>query len=323
MATPPRSDELLLLTIKAYEENNYNAEEAARNLSISSSTFKYRLKEAQQRFPFKKQPPKSLAARLLPLSIQTGTVLVGGDGHYWPGIPVPAHDAFVERAKHLRDSANLYAIIYIGDAFDGARISKWPRIGWEQKPTVREELDECKRRMEQLLSVAKSKEETGIDLIWCLGNHDFRFETNLAKVAHEYEEIEGFHLKDHFPHWRPCWGCRINNTVVLKHRFKGGIHARRNNIINSGCSIVTGHLHRLGVTPVSDYSGTKWGVETGLLGNVDGPMFSDYTEDGPLDWQMGWVELNFKDGRLQWPEVHFVEREVYGVTATENSNPHS
>ena len=72
---------------------------------------------------------------------------------------------------------------------------------------------------------------------------------------------------------------------------------------------MTGHLHSLKVTPLSDYNGTRFGVDTGTLADPYGPQFTDYTEDNPTDWRSGFVVLTFRDSRLLWPEVVHVVAE--------------
>jgi hypothetical protein len=110
-------------------------------------------------------------------------------------------------------------------------------------------------------------------------------------------------LRDHFPDWEPCWAVWINEGTVIKHRFKGGIHATHNNAIWSGKNIVTGHLHSLKVTPFSDYNGVRYGIDTGTLAEPYGPQFKDYTEEGPLNWRSGFAVLTFVDGKLILPEL--------------------
>jgi len=122
-------------------------------------------------------------------------------------------------------------------------------------------------------------------------------------VAPEYAQMHGVHLKDHFPRWRPCWSVWINDEVVVKHRYKGGIHATHNNTVNSGKTTVTGHLHSLKVTPFDDYNGTRWGVDTGTLAEPNGPQFLNYMEDNPRNWRSGFVVLRFVRGRLLWPQL--------------------
>lgn len=228
------------------------------------------------------------------LSVGNGVVLIGSDAHYWPGRVSTAHRAFCKLARELRP----VAVVMNGDGFDGGTISRFPRIGWDRKPTVQDELKACKERMGEMEEAAGTK-----SLWWPLGNHDSRFETFLAAKASEYEGVEGFQLKHHFPLWTPCWSVWINNEVVVKHRFKGGIHATHQNTMTAGKTMVTGHLHSLKATPYTDYNGTRWGVDTGTLAEVAGPQFVDYTEDNPLNWRAGFVVLTFWNGQLLDPEL--------------------
>lgn len=226
--------------------------------------------------------------------IDTGTVLVFSDAHFWPGVRTTAFRALLEFCRQLKPSA----VICNGDAFDGASISRFPRIGWDSKPSVLNELKACKEGLELIEDAAK-----GADLIWPLGNHDARFENRLAQNVGEYEGVQGFRLKDHFPAWAPCWSLWINDDTVVKHRQKGGIHATRNNTLAAGKTVVTGHLHSLKVTPLTDYNGDRWGVDTGTLADPSGPQFTDYLEDNPTDWRSGFVVLTYYKGTLLWPEV--------------------
>ena len=89
---------------------------------------------------------------------------------------------------------------------------------------------------------------------------------------------------------------------MIKHRYHNGIHAAYNNALKAGMSIVTGHLHRLAVTPWADYNGRRWGVDTGTLANPHGPQF-DYAENNPSPHTSGFAVLTFKDGMLLPPEL--------------------
>lgn len=228
------------------------------------------------------------------IGVKDGVVLVGSDSHYWPGRISTAHRAFVFFAKKLKP----VAVIKNGDALDGATISRHTPIGWEKRPSLIDEIEECKARMEEIRTAAKHAVT-----VWTLGNHDARFETRLATVAPEYARINGVHLRDHFPDWEPAWACWINNDVVIKHRYKSGIHAPHNNTMWAGKTMVTGHLHSLKVMPITDYNGTRYGVDCGTMADVYGPQFTDYTEDSPRNWRSGFAVLTFRDGRLTWPEV--------------------
>jgi len=228
------------------------------------------------------------------LNVENGIVVVFSDAHYWPGLVTTAHRALLKVIDGLKPRA----VICNGDAFDGAAISRFPRIGWDKKPSVKDELRTVTERLEEIRQTAGRAH-----LTWPLGNHDARFETRLAQSAPEFEGVSGFHLKDHFPEWGPCWATRINQDVVVKHRLRGGIHATHNNTLNSGLTTVTGHLHQLKVTPFSDYRGRRFGVDTGTLADPGGPQFIDYTEAGPVNWASGFAVLTFHKGVLLPPEL--------------------
>jgi hypothetical protein len=243
----------------------------------------------------------------LHLKITDGEVLIGSDAHYWPGEASTAHRAFV---KFCRDrKQKLRAVVMNGDELDGASISRHAPIGWEKRPALIEELDCVKDRLGEVEKIIGG----ACPLYWPLGNHDARLSTRLATMVPEYARVHGTQLKDHFPLWRPCWSLFINDDVVIKHRIRGGIHATRNNALVSGRTVVTGHLHSLKVTPLTDYNGTRWGVDCGTLlepgiGEPWGDQVLNYTEDGPLDHRAGFVLLTFKDGKLLWPEQIWVRK---------------
>jgi hypothetical protein len=229
------------------------------------------------------------------VEVWDGHAVIGSDAHYWPNIVTTAHRAFVHFVAKFQPKC----VILNGDVFDGASISRHPSIGWESKPSVIQEIEACKERLDEIEKAAKNAK-----LVWTLGNHDARFETSLANRAPEYAKVHGVHLKDHFPYWTPAWSCWLNNDVVVKHRLKGGIHATHNNTVGSGRSTVTGHLHSLKVTPYTDYNGTRYGIDCGTLaGGATAPQFVNYLEDAPANWRSGFVLLTFKNGKLLVPEV--------------------
>ena len=232
------------------------------------------------------------------LGIENGTVIVFSDAHFWPGIHTTAFKGLIWAIKEFQPKA----IIANGDVFDGASISRFPRIGWDSTPSVIQELKACEIALGEIEDTAK-KARHNSQLIWTLGNHDARFENRLAANAPQYEFVKGFTLKDHFPTWHPCWSCWPAVDVAVKHRWKGGVHATHNNAVNAGVSIVTGHLHSLKVTPFSDYNGNRFGVDTGTLAEPTGPQFENYLEDSPTNWRSGFSVLTFHNGRLLWPEL--------------------
>jgi len=231
------------------------------------------------------------------LEIENGTVIVFSDAHFWPGIRTTAFQGLLWAIKNLQPKA----VICNGDAFDGASISRHPPLGWARTPSVIDELNSCKEMLGEIEEVAK-KARNNVKLIFTMGNHDARFETRLAANAPQYVQTPGFRLSDHFQNWSFCMLTWVTDDIIVKHRYKGGVHATHNNTVGAGKTIVTGHLHSLKVTPYADYSGNRFGVDTGTLAEPYGPQF-DYSEGNPLNHRSGFAVLTIKDGKLLWPEL--------------------
>lgn len=234
----------------------------------------------------------------LAVDVPDGVVIIGSDAHYTPNVASTAHRGLVKFCREMKPTV----VVMNGDLFDGAAVSRWPRIGWEARPTVKQELDAVKERLSEIESVVKCS------LIWTLGNHDARYELRLAQQVPEYEGVAGFTLKEHFPLWRPCWSIWVNDNTVIKHRYKAGVHAAYNSTVYAGKSLVHGHLHSLKVYPYTDYNGTRYGVDAGTMADAFGGAFEGYMEDNPRSWRSGFVVLTFYKKQLLWPEiVHVME----------------
>jgi len=290
-------------------ENSASMNAASLSLGMNLSGLNKRRRRIEQREKIEIRAPQATKqfehlqiAHVHPakkdLGILNGTVIVFSDAHFWPGVYTTAFKGLLWAIKELKPKA----VIANGDIFDGAGISRHPRIGWAKAPSVMDELKACTISMGYIEEAAKEARHN-VKLVWPLGNHDARFETFLAANAPQYEHVKGFTLRDHFPKWEPCWAVWMNENTVVKHRFKGGIHATHNNTMWSGKNIITGHLHSLKVTPFSDYNGVRYGIDTGTLAEPYGPQFEDYTEHGPLNWRSGFAVLTFVDGNLILPEL--------------------
>jgi len=239
------------------------------------------------------------AKESISLGVKNGTILIGSDCHYWPGMVSTAHMGFLKFIKMMKPQA----VVMNGDVLDGATISRFPPPGWEYQPDLIDELDACFDRLNEIKKVAGKARR-----IWAYGNHDQRYELRLAALTREYAGIKGFHLHDHFEDWERCWLVDVNpghptGRTIIKHRFKGGVHATYNNTIHGGVHMATGHLHSAKVTPKTNYRGTFYGVDSGTLAEPKGRQFTNYTEGNPTDWRSGFAVLTYVDGELLMPEL--------------------
>lgn len=228
------------------------------------------------------------------IEVHDGTVIVFSDAHWWPDIRTIAHEALLAAIRNLKPSV----IIANGDLIDGASTNRHDPAGWSSRPTVKEEIETVDANLNEIRLAAPK----GTKCFWTIGNHDLNFERRLATHAPQYEGVPGMRLRDHFPDWQMQWAIQINKAVVVKHRWHNGVHGAYNNTLKSGRTIVTGHLHRLCITPWADYNGRRWGVDTGTLSHPDAPTF-EYTEWNPKNWCSGFAVLTFKGGELLPPEL--------------------
>lgn len=241
--------------------------------------------------------PKSFSPlKQIELGIEDGTVIVFSDAHFIPGQRSTAFKGLLWAIQEFRPKA----VICNGDAFDGASISRYDASDMPQTSVI-QELKACQAALDEIEETAKA-ERHNVKLVFTWGNHDARFANRLAQHAPQFKDVLGFKLTDHITNWDFCWACWPTEKVVVKHRYKNGIHATHNNTVNAGVSIVTGHLHSLKVTPFDDYNGTRYGVDTGTLAETDGPQFT-YGELNPSNHRSGFAILNFFNGKLLWPEV--------------------
>jgi hypothetical protein len=96
---------------------------------------------------------------------------------------------------------------------------------------------------------------------------------------------------------------------VVKHRWHGGINAARSNVTKAGTHTVTGHTHLLQIVAHTDWSGTKYGVDTGCVADVNSRFFAAYTEKGCTGWRSGAAVLQWADGEMLPPELIQVVKE--------------
>lgn len=227
-------------------------------------------------------------------TVRDGEVFIGSDFHLWPeqeGPMLRAFRLFIEERKPK-------GVILNGDILDFPSISRHPPLGWEKIPTAQEEIEHAQDYLHTIVQSAGRNCQRA----WTLGNHDARFEMKLAATAPQFVKVHGIHLHDHFQNWPRAMQVWINDVVVVKHRYKGGIHAAWNNVVHSGKTTVTGHLHSGQVRPFTDLNGTRYGVDCGCIADIYSPQF-EYLEGNPRNWVSSFAILTFRKGRLLMPEL--------------------
>lgn len=297
------SDEVFIETWNRLQ----SADKVAKELSLDTRGVHRRKQriEARHEIILKSNSPKSPSFyrrehnQRTDCTMENGVIVVASDAHYWPGVASTAHRAFVQVIKDIKPQM----VVLNGDMFDGSSISRYPKSTWGSTPSVKQELDAVTERLDEIKKAAK-----GAKRWWLLGNHDMRYESRLANLVPQFEGVPGFSLQEQFSDWPMSISMLVNGNLMIKHRYHNGIHATYNNALKSGVSICTGHLHRLQATILTDYNGTRWGIDTGTLGETEGEHLS-YGEDNPANHCAGFAVLTMVDGQLVHPEFCSVQGE--------------
>ena len=173
---------------------------------------------------YDKNKPKSFSPlKQINLGILDGTVIVFSDAHFIPGQRTTAFKGLLWAIEKFKPKA----VICNGDAFDGASISRHDVTDQPQTSVV-QELKACQGALDEIEEIAKSVRHN-VKLCFTWGNHDIRFGNRLAQHAPQFKEVQGFKLTDHIPDWDFCWAVWPTENVIIKHRYKGGVHATHNN----------------------------------------------------------------------------------------------
>lgn len=243
-------------------------------------------------------------SRVLNLSLDNGTILVGSDLHCWPDVVSTSMMAFVDFNKRLKPDV----VILNGDGLDGAGISRHGRIGWQQTPTVKEELESLSDYLDEV-----RKANPNALYKRTRGNHDARFDTFLSAHVPHFEGINGVSLEDHLPGWEECTAVWVNGKeCFIKHRGRsGGVHSTFNEVRRLGTNFVHGHLHAQNIVQYRNALGDLYGVDLGMMAAVEGPQFA-YCEADVTNWRSGFAVLTFRHGKLMPPVLATVVNEAAG-----------
>jgi len=232
-------------------------------------------------------------------SIDSGRIIVFNDAHIWPNRRTLAMDKLALLCRELKP----VMVVANGDIFDGAKISSHPPNGWEdrsaKRPEVFEEIEAVAEYMNEIRRATPKARH-----VWNLGNHDIRPAKYLAVHAPLIEKVKGTRLDDHCTGWDVGWSLMINEHTMIKHRWNGGAHALYNNVMKSGVSMITGHLHQGEVRGYTDYRGKRYACDPGTMMDIgpESPQV-DYTEDAPVNWSSGFAVLTLDNGVLLRPEL--------------------
>ena len=155
-----------------------------------------------------------------------------------------------EVLKDLVKTRQLKCVVANGDIMDLSILSSFAKFHTEIRPqerTVQKEIYDSQAQINKLQKII-DKSKYPIKQLATFGNH----ETRLSKVAmswgRAFEDLEAFKIQTLFPDWDWAMSHLVDDTVIIKHRMRGGVHTAYQNAMRSGIHIVTGHTHQLNLS---------------------------------------------------------------------------
>ena len=131
-----------------------NMTTAATSLHMSRTTFQHRVTEARRRMDGQVRRTEDMTHRMN-LNVEDGRVVIFSDAHYQPGSASAAHRALLEIIKDVKP----VGVVANGDMIDGASISRFPRIGWQNQPTLKEEIEVVTERDAALVAGRRLRDD--------------------------------------------------------------------------------------------------------------------------------------------------------------------
>lgn len=231
----------------------------------------------------------------LETKIKNGLVIIGSDIHI-PFQDNNAVESFIRYCKEKKPEA----IVLNGDVLDMFMLSKFTK-GEGRNPL--EEITMCRELLASVRTACPNAE-----IYYVIGNHENRLEkyvlTKAPELASLIEDVFSIIKTDDFK-IRGCASLTINDNFVCKHGTllgnKSGLSAIKE-MENAYMSGATGHTHRL-CKYIARKSGRKfvW-IETGCLCDLN----PEYCVNP--NWQAGFAELKFKDGKLYHSRIIEIEK---------------
>lgn len=213
-----------------------------------------------------------------------------------PTYSIPAWDIAIQALWH--HVKRLTHIVILGDFGNCESVAHWQSLRADQV-FIREDVTLMKTRLDEIRALNAYREEIGmppIELIFCEGNHEAWCSQLEAKYPLLRDELNlkrrlGFDQ----PHHR--WIPENHFWAIGDIHFTHGHY--RGDLLRQGISVIHGHDHTLGVTPLRTVRGEieKWSF--GCLASIDPPP--PYARGKhPESWVhgLGWVRVR-SNGQYQ------------------------
>ncbi|QDP61026.1 MAG: hypothetical protein Tp1123DCM1511741_15 [Prokaryotic dsDNA virus sp.] len=237
------------------------------------------------------------------------TMVVFSDAHF-EGYETPSYLILLEVLKDLTKTKELKAVVANGDMLDLSILSTFAKYTLEVEPklrTVQQEIYDSQEQLskiQRIIDKAERKHHMVIHQIATYGNHELRLSKYVSRMGIAFEDFQGFTMHNIFPDWQWAMSHFVDDTVMIKHNMRGGIHSTYQNAYRAGVNIITGHTHQLNARTWVNYNSTNLAVATGHLSE---PYHSYQIHNVANDWHNGFavVKIDPKEKTIH-PELVYV-----------------
>ena len=211
-------------------------------------------------------------------------MLVFSDAHF-EGHETASYKIMLEVLKDLVKSRQLKCVVANGDIMDLSILSTFAKFTLDIRPaerTVQQEILDSQKQLNKIQKIINSSKYP-VKQIATFGNHEMRLSKFESMWGKQFEDFEGFKMQNLFPDWEWAMSHLVDDTVMIKHRMRGGIHTAYQNSMRSGMNIVTGHTHQLNQRTFNTYTTSSMSVQTGHLSEDYHPYLEDNVAN---DWNI-------------------------------------
>ncbi len=214
-------------------------------------------------------------------------ILVFSDAHF-EGHETPSYQIMLKVLKDLVQTRQLKCIVANGDIMDLSVLSSFAKFHTEIRPkerTVQKEIYDSQAQLNKIQRII-DKAKYPIKQIATFGNHETRLSKAAMSWGRAFEDLEAFKISSLFPDWDWAMSHLIDDTVMIKHRLRGGIHTAYQNSMRAGIHIITGHTHQLNARTFNTYTTSSMSIQTGHLSDSYHPYLEDAIAN---DWNNGFA----------------------------------
>jgi len=216
-------------------------------------------------------------------------MLVFSDAHF-EGHETASYQIMLKVLKDLVKTRQLKCVVANGDIMDLSILSTFAKYTLDIRPkerTVQQEILDSQGQLNKIQKIINGAKYP-IKQLATFGNHETRLSKFVSMWGRQFEDFEGFKMQNLFPDWDWAMSHLVDDTVMIKHRMRGGIHTAYQNAMRSGLNLITGHTHQLNQRTFNTYTTSSMAVQTGHLSESYHPYLEDNIAN---DWNNGFAVI--------------------------------